>query len=429
MKHIKLDDTFMKEFVSENELVYYEEKTKKALDTVRKRTDWTGFVDLPEKIEKDKEKKKEFEQIKKIANEIKENADVLVVVGIGGSYLGARAGVEFLKPYFGQTDGVEVIFAGYNLSGTYLNQLVSHLKDKVFYVNIISKSGTTLEPAATFRVLKQELEKRLPKEEVQKRIIATTDKKKGTLKEMSNIKKYRTLVVPDDIGGRYSVLTAVGLLPLLVHGVNIDELVKGAKDIRKEILTNKFKDNDCMKYASFRHLMYMKGKDIEVFSTFEPNMHYFSEWLKQLFGESECKGHKGLFPASLNLSSDLHSLGQLMQDGKRNVFETFIQINKNVKDVKIQKDNENLDGLNYIASKSLNYLNKVVHKATEKAHANGDVPNMTLTFDTQDSYNLGQLFYFFEMACAISATMLDVDPFNQPGVEEYKKYIKILLKK
>lgn len=429
MKNIKLDDSYMKEFVSEKELAFYEEKTLNALNKIRKRTDWTGFIDLPEKIFTDKEKKKEFDTIKKIANEIKENADVLVVVGIGGSYLGAKAGVEFLKPYFGQIEGVEVIFAGYNLSGTYLNQLVSYLKDKVFYINVISKSGTTLEPAVTFRVLKQELENRLPKEEVTKRIIATTDKKKGALKAMSTIKKYRTLVVPEDIGGRYSVLTAVGLLPLLVHGVDIDELIKGAKDIRKEILTNKFLQNDCMKYASYRHLMYMKGKCIEVFSTFEPNMHYFTEWLKQLFGESECKGHKGLFPASLNLSSDLHSLGQLMQDGQRNVFETFIQIQKNIKDIAIQKDKENNDGLNYIASKKLNYLNKIVHKATEKAHANGDVPNMTLYFDTQDSYNLGQLFYFFEMACAISATMLDVDPFNQPGVEEYKKYIKLLLKK
>ncbi|MDO5564859.1 MAG: glucose-6-phosphate isomerase [Eubacteriales bacterium] len=424
MSNVKLDYENVKQYIKDEELNKYEIKTKLAMSELKQRNDFTGFIDLPNKIDK-----KEFENIKTYAKEIKEKAQVLVVIGIGGSYLGAKAGIDFLSSYFPNKNNIEVIFAGFNLSGTYLKELVAYLEKKDFYINIISKSGGTLEPAVSFRILKELLEKKYGEKEANKRIIATTDKQKGILKEMSKEKGYRTLVVPDDIGGRYSVLTAVGLLPLATSGANIDELIQGANDERKKIWSEKFEENSCAKYAAIRQILYLKGKEIEVMSSFEPNLRFFGEWWKQLFGESECKNGRGLFPASLNLSSDLHSLGQLMQEGRRNIFETFLVLKKGNKDIKINKDKENKDKLNYLENKSVNYLNQVVHSATKKAHSSGLVPNLTLTIEKENSYNLGILFYFFEMACALSATHLGVNPFDQPGVEEYKKNIKEMLRR
>ena len=381
--------------------------------------DMTGWVDHPIKYDKE-----EFTRIKEVANEIKSEAEVLVSIGIGGSYLGAKAAIEYLSDYHchhnvgASTNGVEVIFAGNGLSEKYLKETLEYVEGKNFYINVISKSGGTLEPATAFDKFKALCEKKYGKDGAKKRIIATTDKAKGILKEEADREGYRTFVVPDDIGGRYSVLSAVGLLPIAAAGFDIDKLMKGAEAARSIYTVADENKNDAMKYAIIRNLYYENGKDIEVFATLSPNMQYFAEWLKQLFGESECKGNKGIFPASLSMTADLHSMGQLMQEGKRNMFETFIMI----------ENDYDKDRVKYNDKFFVNDLNDIALRATEKAHHTGNVPVIEVKVEEQNETTLGELFYFFEMSCAISALILGVNPFNQPGVEEYKKNIKELLK-
>lgn len=375
--------------------------------------DMTGWVKLPEKYDRE-----EFSKIVEVANEIKKEAEVLVAIGIGGSYLGAAAAIKFLSDYYSRKNGVEVIFVGNGLSEKYLKQTLEYVKNKNFYINVISKSGGTLEPAVAFDKFKQLCEEKYGKEEAKKRIIATTDKEKGILKDLANKEGYRTFVVPDDIGGRYSVLSAVGLLPIASAGFDIKKLLDGAKKAMDIYTKDDISKNDAIKYAIIRNIYYNSGKDIEVFSTMSPNMKYFAEWLKQLFGESECKEGKGIFPASLNLTADLHSMGQLMQQGKRNMFETFI---------KIEEDYDS-ERVSYNEKFFVNDLNDIALRATEKAHFDGNVPVIEMKVEKQDEENLGMLFYFFELSCGISALLLGVNPFNQPGVEEYKKNIKELLK-
>lgn len=408
-------------------------------DLLAGKIDMTGWVDHPVKYDKD-----EFARIKEVAKEIKSEAEVLVSIGIGGSYLGAKAAIEYLSNYYSHhnkgtksnnvgastanseinvgastaSPGVEVIFAGNGLSEKYLKETLDYVEGKNFYINVISKSGGTLEPAAAFDKFKALCEKKYGKDGAKKRIIATTDKAKGILKEEADREGYRTFVVPDDIGGRYSVLSAVGLLPIAAAGFDIDKLMKGAENARGIYTLADENKNDAMKYAIVRNLYYENGKDIEVFSTLSPNMQYFAEWLKQLFGESECKGNKGIFPASLSMTADLHSMGQLMQDGKRNMFETFIMI----------ENDFDKDRVKYNDKFFINDLNDIALRATEKAHHTGKVPVIEVKVPEQNETTLGELFYFFEMSCAISALILGVNPFNQPGVEEYKKNIKELLK-
>ena len=381
-------------------------------DLLNGKIDMTGWVDHPIKYDKE-----EFTRIKEVANEVKNEAEVLVSIGIGGSYLGAKAAIEYLSDYYNHK-GVEVIFVGNGLSEKYLKETLDYVEGKNFYINVISKSGGTLEPAVAFDKFKALCEKKYGKDAAKKRIIATTDKAKGILKEEANREGYRTFVVPDDIGGRYSVLSAVGLLPIACAGFNIDKLMKGAEAARSIYTVADENKNDAMKYAIIRNLYYENGKDIEVFSTLSPNMQYFAEWLKQLFGESECKGNKGIFPASLSMTADLHSMGQLMQEGKRNMFETFIMI----------ENDFDSDRIKYNDKFSVNDLNDIALRATEKAHHTGSVPVIEIKVAEQNETTLGELFYFFEMSCAISALILGVNPFNQPGVEEYKKNIKELLK-
>lgn len=390
-------------------------------DLLARKIDMTGWVDHPVKYDKE-----EFARIKEVANEIKSEAEVLVSIGIGGSYLGAKAAIEYLSNYYSHrtvgastaSPGVEVIFAGNGLSEKYLKETLDYVEGKNFYINVISKSGGTLEPATAFDKFKALCEKKYGKDGAKKRIIATTDKAKGILKEEADREGYRTFVVPDDIGGRYSVLSAVGLLSIAAAGFDIDKLMKGAENARGIYTLADENKNDAMKYAIVRNLYYENGKDIEVFSTLSPNMQYFAEWLKQLFGESECKGNKGIFPASLSMTADLHSMGQLMQDGKRNMFETFIMI----------ENDFDKDRVKYNDKFFINDLNDIALRATEKAHHTGNVPVIEVKVPEQNETTLGELFYFFEMSCAISALILGVNPFNQPGVEEYKKNIKELLK-
>ncbi|MBR4314236.1 MAG: glucose-6-phosphate isomerase [Lachnospiraceae bacterium] len=388
-------------------------------DLLAGKIDMTGWVDHPIKYDKE-----EFARIKEVANEIKNEAEVLVSIGIGGSYLGAKAAIEYLSNYYSHravganANGVEVIFAGNGLSEKYLKETLDYVEGKNFYINVISKSGGTLEPATAFDKFKALCEKKYGKDGAKKRIIATTDKAKGILKEEADREGYRTFVVPDDIGGRYSVLSAVGLLPIAAAGFDIDKLMKGAEAARSIYTVADENKNDAMKYAIIRNLYYENGKDIEVFATLSPNMQYFAEWLKQLFGESECKGNKGIFPASLNMTADLHSMGQLMQEGKRNMFETFIMI----------ENDFDKDRVKYNDKFFVNDLNDIALRATEKAHHTGNVPVIEVKVPEQNETTLGELFYFFEMSCAISALILGVNPFNQPGVEEYKKNIKELLK-
>ena len=400
-------------------------------DLLAGKIDMTGWVDHPIKYDKE-----EFARIKEVANEIKNEAEVFVSIGIGGSYLGAKAAIEYLSDYYchhnagarvarpyddkveANVNCVEVIFAGNGLSEKYLKETLDYVEGKNFYINVISKSGGTLEPATAFDKFKALCEKKYGKDGAKKRIIATTDKAKGILKEEADREGYRTFVVPDDIGGRYSVLSAVGLLPIAAAGFDIDKLMKGAEAARSIYTVADENKNDAMKYAIIRNLYYENGKDIEVFATLSPNMQYFAEWLKQLFGESECKGNKGIFPASLSMTADLHSMGQLMQEGKRNMFETFIMI----------ENDFDKDRVKYNDKFFVNDLNDIALRATEKAHHTGNVPVIEVKVPEQNETTLGELFYFFEMSCAISALILGVNPFNQPGVEEYKKNIKELLK-
>lgn len=386
--------------------------------------DFLGWLDLPKNYDK-----KEYARILAAAKQIKANSQVLVVIGIGGSYLGAKAGLEFLKIPF-QKEELEVVFAGHHMSGDYLAHLLDYLKDKEYSINVISKSGTTTEPAIAFRILKKDLEEKYGEKEAQKRIYATTDKARGALYTLAKQKGYEMFVIPDDVGGRYSVLTAVGLLPLAAAGIDISLILKGAQDAYNRYQTADLAKNEAYLYAATRYLLYKSGKKIEMLAGYEPNLLYVNEWWKQLFGESEGKEHKGLFVASASFSTDLHSLGQYIQEGERHLFETVIQVEQTNKDVFIPLDEKSdADELNYLAGKPLSYVNAQALKGTVMAHRDGEVPNILLNIPAFNAYTFGYLVYFFEIACALSAYLIDVNPFNQPGVEAYKKNMFALLGK
>ena len=392
--------------------------------------DFLGWIDLP--VDYDKE---EFARIKEAAAKIQSDSDVLLVIGIGGSYLGARAANEFLHHSFYNNlskearKAPEIYYVGNSISSTYLKDLCDLLEGKDFSVNIISKSGTTTEPAIAFRIFKEMLEKKYGKEGAAKRIYATTDRAKGALKKLATEEGYETFVVPDDVGGRFSVLTAVGLLPIAASGADIDALMAGAAFARENALNAPFEENNSLQYAALRNIFLRKGKSVEVTANYEPSLHYVSEWWKQLYGESEGKDQRGLFPASVDLTTDLHSMGQFIQDGARIMFETVISMEESRETVTINEEPVDLDGLNYLAGKTVDFVNKCAMKGTVVAHTDGQVPNLMVHVPKQDAFCLGQLFYFYEFACGISGYLLGVNPFNQPGVESYKKNMFALLGK
>ena len=418
----KKDLTVYKEIVE-----YIHKNLNSRVDDER---DFVGWLDLPTQYDK-----KEFARIKKAAKKIEKESDVLVVIGIGGSYLGARAVIESLTSSFynmlpaKQRKHPEIIYVGNNLSPNYINDVIEYLQNKDFSINVISKSGTTTEPAIAFRVFREILENKYGIDEARSRIYATTDKERGALKTLAENEGYEQFVVPDNIGGRYSVLTAVGLLPIATAGIDIDKLMEGARIAQERYDDPDIKYNECYQYAVVRNELLKKNKNIEILANFEPKLHYFTEWWKQLFGESEGKNKKGIFPAGLDFTTDLHSMGQYVQDGRRNLFETVIAIKEPHSDLVINADDDNLDRLNYLAGKSLDYVNKKAMEGTVKAHVTGEVPNIMITMERLDELNLGELIYFFEKACAVSGIILGVNPFNQPGVEEYKTNMFKLLKK
>lgn len=392
--------------------------------------DYLGWIELPNNYDKE-----EFARIKKSAEKIQSDSDVLIVIGIGGSYLGARAAIESLGHSFRnnltkeQRKFPEVYFAGNNISSTYLMDLLDIIKDKDVSLNVISKSGTTTEPAIAFRVLKEFLENKYGKEEATKRIYATTDAKRGALKQLSTEEGYETFVIPDNVGGRFSVLTAVGLLPIAAAGLDIDAMMKGADDARIDFSTSNLAENHCYQYATVRNILHRKGKDIELLANYEPNLHFVSEWWKQLFGESEGKDQKGIFPASVDFSTDLHSMGQYVQDGKRILFETILNVETPKRVIELKAEENDLDGLNYLSGKTMDFVNEKACQGTLLAHTDGQVPNLMINIPTLDEYNFGYLVYFFEKACGLSGYLLGVNPFDQPGVEAYKKNMFALLGK
>ena len=392
--------------------------------------DFLGWIDLPEDYDKE-----EFARIKKAAKKIQKDSEVLLVIGIGGSYLGARAAIEFLRhSFYNMVDKSirktpEIYFVGNSISSTYIKHLMDVIGDRDFSVNMISKSGTTTEPAIAFRVFKEMLEKKYGKAEAAKRIYATTDKARGSLKKLATEEGYETFVVPDDVGGRFSVLTAVGLLPIAVSGADIDKLMEGAQAGRKQAIEADFAENDALKYAALRNILLRKGKAVEILANYEPCVHFVSEWWKQLYGESEGKDKKGILPASVDLTTDLHSMGQFIQDGARIIFETVINIETSREEILIGEEPVDLDGLNYLAGKSVDFVNKSAMNGTILAHTDGQVPNLVVNVPEVNEYYLGQLFYFFEFACGVSGYLLGVNPFNQPGVESYKKNMFALLGK
>ena len=406
------------------------ELTMTAADTLIKGNgagnDFLGWVDLPVNYDKD-----EFERIKKAADKIKSDSEVLIVIGIGGSYLGAKAALDMLTDTFYNLkckDAPQIFFAGNSISSTYLKDLIELVGDRDFSVNIISKSGTTTEPAIAFRVFRDMLIKKYGAEGAKSRIYATTDKARGALKNSADKEGYETFVIPDDVGGRFSVLTAVGLLPIAAAGIDIDEIMRGAQEAREAYKTD-FDNNDCYKYAAVRNILNRKGKEIEMMVNYEPCLQYFSEWWKQLYGESEGKDQRGIFPASVNFSTDLHSMGQYIQDGRRILFETVLNVETPKKDIEIESDAENIDGLNFLSGKTVSYVNGKAFLGTVLAHNDGGVPNMIINIPALDAYHFGNLVYFFEKACAVSGYMLGINPFDQPGVEAYKKNMFALLGK
>lgn len=433
MNHIKFDYQTALTFFGAHELEQLQPYVTLADDQLRNKTgaghDFTGWVDWPQAYDKE-----EFAAIKVAADKIKSDSDVLVVIGIGGSYLGARAAIEFLSHSFynlkaGRKGMPQVLFAGNSISSTYLNDLVDIIGDRDFSINVISKSGTTTEPAIAFRVLKEKLIAKYGQEEAVKRIYATTDKARGALKQEADAQGYQTFVIPDDIGGRFTVLTAVGLLPIAVAGGDIDALMKGAQDAMSAYASSNLQDNEAYQYAAIRNLLYRKGKTTELLINYEPGLAFFNEWWKQLFGESEGKDFKGIYPSSANFSTDLHSLGQFIQEGTRNLFETVIKVASPRHDVAIPKMAEDLDGLGYLEGKSVDFVNTKAFQGTLLAHTDGQVPNLVLNIPTMDAYTLGHLIYFFEIAVAISGYLNGVNPFDQPGVEAYKKNMFALLGK
>ncbi len=392
--------------------------------------DFVGWLELPTNYDK-----KEFARIKKAAKKIKKESDILVVIGIGGSYLGARAVIEALTSSFynmlpnKQRKFPQILYVGNNLSPNYMNELIEYIGNKDFSINVISKSGTTTEPAVAFRIFREILENKYGIDEARSRIYATTDKEKGALKTLAESEGYEQFVVPDNVGGRYSVLTAVGLLPIAVAGIDIDKLMEGARLAQERYNDSNLKYNECYQYAVVRNILYKLYKNTEILVNYEPKMHYFTEWWKQLFGESEGKEQKGIFPAGVDFTTDLHSMGQYIQEGRRNLFETVISIEESNSDITIPSDDDNLDGLNYLAGKGLDYVNKKAMEGTVQAHVSGDVPNIIINLKQLNETSIGELIYFFEKACAVSGMILGINPFNQPGVEEYKKNMFKLLKK
>ena len=421
-------------FVKDHEVDYMKKLALDAKELLVSKSgqgnDFLGWIDLP--VAYDKE---EFARIKKAAAKIQSDSEVLLVIGIGGSYLGARAAIEFLRHGFYNMVSKEIrktpeiYFVGNSISSTYLKNLTDVIGDRDFSINMISKSGTTTEPAIAFRVLKEKMEKKYGKAEAAKRIYATTDRQKGSLKGLATEEGYETFVVPDDIGGRFSVLTAVGLLPIAVSGADIDKLMEGAASGRELALNKPFEENDALKYAALRNILLRKGKAIEILCNYEPAIHYVSEWWKQLYGESEGKDQKGIFPASVDLTTDLHSMGQFIQDGCRKMFETVISVEESREEIIINEEPVDLDGLNYLAGKPVDFVNKSAMNGTILAHTDGQVPNFMVKVPEMTEFYLGQLFYFFEFACGISGYLLGVNPFNQPGVESYKKNMFALLGK
>lgn len=422
------------QFIGENEITSIKAIAETAKNILVEKSgagnDFLGWIDLP--VNYDKE---EFARIQKAADKIKNGSDVLVVIGIGGSYLGARAAIEFLRHSFYNNlpkevrKTPEIYYCGNSISSTYLQHLIDVIGDRDFSVNIISKSGTTTEPAIAFRIFKEMAEKKYGKEEAAKRIYATTDKAKGALKNLATEEGYESFVVPDDVGGRFSVLTAVGLLPIAVSGADITKLMEGAAAGRERALNAPFEENDAVLYAAIRNILHNKGKSVEILANYEPSMHYVSEWWKQLYGESEGKDQKGIFPASVDLTTDLHSMGQFIQDGARIMFETVVNVGEPKATITIGKEPVDLDGLNYLAGKDMDFVNKSAMNGTILAHTDGQVPNLMINVPKQDEYTLGELFYFFEFAVGVSGYMLGVNPFNQPGVESYKKNMFALLGK
>lgn len=421
-------------FISEEEIGYMSRLTKQAKDVLVSKNgagnDFLGWIDLP--VDYDKE---EFSRIEKAAEKIKKDSDVLIVIGIGGSYLGARAAIEFLRHGFYNSlpkekrGTPEIYYVGNSISSTYLQGVIDVIGDRDFSVNVISKSGTTTEPAIAFRIFKKMLEDKYGQEEAAKRIYATTDKARGALKDLATKEGYESFVVPDDVGGRFSVLTAVGLLPIAVSGADIKALMDGAASGRELALNEKFEDNEAMKYAAIRNILLRKGKSVEVLANYEPALHYIGEWWKQLYGESEGKDQKGIFPAAVDFTTDLHSMGQFIQDGARIMFETVMNVEEARETITIEKEAEDLDGLNYLAGKTMDFVNKSAMNGTILAHTDGNVPNLMIKIPKMDEFHLGQLFYFFEFACGVSGYILGVNPFNQPGVESYKRNMFALLGK
>lgn len=429
---IRLD--YSNSFIKDYELDFITPFIKNSHNLLKEKkgpgSEYTGWVDLPESYDK-----LEYDRVKAASKRIQESSDVFIVIGIGGSYLGARACIEALShTYYNVLDKKkrrtpEIYFVGNNISSTYIKNLFDVIEGKDISVNVISKSGTTTEPAIAFRIFKEYLEKKYGKEEAVKRIYATTDKSRGALKQLADNEGYETFVIPDDVGGRYSILTPVGLLPIAVAGIDIDKLMEGAVSGLKEYSNEDINNNPCYQYAAIRNILYNKGKEIEILVNYEPALQYFSEWWKQLYGESEGKDGKGIYPGSANFTTDLHSIGQLIQDGRRNIFETTINIEGSKEDIILSRTEEDLDGLNFLEGKTLDLVNKKAFEGTLMAHVKGNVPNLVINVPELNEYYFGKLIYFFEKACAISGYTLGVNPFNQPGVEEYKKNMFRLLGK
>ena len=417
--------------IDKKEIMKYKEEVENIHKDLHRRAndeeDFVGWLELPTNYDKE-----EFERIKEAAKRIKSDSDILVVIGIGGSYLGARATIEALTSTFEnmkQDNKTKILYVGNNLSPNYINDLIEVIGDKDFSINVISKSGTTTEPAIAFRIFREILENKYGIDEARSRIYVTTDKVRGALKTLSDNEGYEKFVIPDNVGGRYSVLTAVGLLPIAVAGIDINKLMNGARLAQEKYNDRDLKYNECYQYAVVRNILYKKDKFVEILANYEPKMHYFTEWWKQLYGESEGKENKGIFPAGVDFTTDLHSMGQYIQQGERMLFETVLSIENPNSNLDISADDDNLDGLNYLVGKSLDYVNKKAMEGTIKAHVDGEVPNILITIDKLDEENLGELIYFFELACAMSGSILGVNPFNQPGVEEYKKNMFKLLEK
>ncbi len=434
MTHIKFTYDKAMDFFSQAEIDQLEPYVKTAHDALHNKTgpgnDFLGWITLPEDYDKE-----EFARIQASAEKIRQDSDILLVIGIGGSYLGARAAIEMLTHSFQdyltkeQRQAPQVIFVGHHMSSTYMKELFDVIEGKDISINVISKSGTTTEPAIAFRIFKKYLEEKYGKEEAKNRIYATTDQAKGALKSVADQEGYKTFVIPDDVGGRYSVLTAVGLLPIAVSGINIEDMMAGAKEAMNDLSDPSLSNNPAYQYAAVRNILYNKGKSIEILVNYEPHLQYFAEWWKQLFGESEGKDLKGIFPASANFTTDLHSIGQYIQEGRRDIFQTVLHVNEPRENITLEADEQNLDGLNYLAGKTIHEINDKAFQGTILAHNDGQVPNLIVDLPKLDAYTFGYLVYFFEKACALSGYLLGVNPFDQPGVEAYKRNMFALLGK